>query len=242
MVIEYSKLRFPKELVFFTSLKQEMALLVNPELGTYATFELKYLGVLQACENGMYKDMSEVDNLFSTLIIRRVIYYGAFEPTINEYVPPIPQSLYWETTHGCSLRCEYCYMSADTILPGELTTAEAVSLIDQAAELGIQDFMFTGGEPLIRKDIFELGKYAKNKGLVSQLITNSTLITSSQIAKQVSESFEYVTTSLDGATPWANDVHRGSGSFDKIVKGIRSLNAVGVMRWTPSYRQQSEVS
>ena len=229
-------LRIPDELVYFASPEVDAALILNPELGSYTSVRGQDVRQLQAYlrnTSGPDEDMlksadDDVSALLRKLILKRVIYYGAFEPKIDERMPAAPPAVYWETTNGCSLRCKYCYMSADTVRPGELTTVEARELIDQCADLGVKRFVFTGGEPLIRRDIFELAHHAKNRGLSTEIITNATLITSREMALKVKEAFGSVITSLDGSCPEANDVHRGSGSFEQIVFGILQLNAVGV--------------
>ncbi len=228
MSIRLSAIRIPKEMVFFYSPSLQRALLLNPELGSYTTIPYQALESLRELAAGRFQGHIP-EKVLHSLIVHRVIYYGNFQPSINDKVPSVPAALYWETTHGCSLRCDYCYMSADTVLPDELTTVEAKRLIDQCAEVGIRRFVFTGGEPLIRRDIFELGAYAKERGLSTEIITNATLITSAQTARSVRDNFDAIITSLDGASPAANDVHRGFGSFTKIVRGIQLLNDVGVV-------------
>jgi radical SAM protein with 4Fe4S-binding SPASM domain len=232
------ELKFSKDLVYFRASTIGVYLLLNPELGTWATvnssefMDLKTLIQSGKLSNDYILVERSFDDLATSplrrLIIRRIAYYGAFKPNIDESMPSIPPFLYWETTHGCSLRCRYCYMRADKVLPDELSTEEAKSLITQAATLGVKSFVFTGGEPLLRRDIFELGNYAKQVGLSPQIITNATLIVSLDVARKVRDTFDEVTTSLDGPTPESNDTHRGAGSFEKIVRGIKYLNAVGV--------------
>lgn len=237
MPLHAEAIRIPDELVYFSSPSLQKVLLLNPELGTYAVVPQHILPTLRlmalpqpgAAGAPSGAQPPSIERELQTLIVRRVIYYGNFRPAISDHVPPVPAAVYWETTHGCSLRCNYCYMSADTVLPGELTTEEAESLIRQCADLGVHRFVFTGGEPLVRRDLFRLGAYAKERGLFTEIITNATLVTSAEVAEAVRDTFDAVITSLDGATPEANDVHRGSGSFERIVEGIRRLNAAGVV-------------
>lgn len=230
MYIRPEGVRVPGEPVYFHAPRLHKTLLLNPELGTYQVMNTsaftKVWGTEPMGRLSVDSAADEVQAALASMIVNRVVYYGSFDAKISDVVPQVPASVYWETTHGCSLRCDYCYMSADTVLPGELSTEQARSLIEQSAQLGVKRFVFTGGEALIRKDIFELGRYAKELGLLAEIITNATLITSLEVAQKVKESFDQIITSLDGGCPQTNDPHRGRGSFEKIVRGIKNLNAV----------------
>ena len=171
---------------------------------------------------------SILKEILSKLIIQKVIYYGKHTPRIDDSVPNVPDFIYWETSFGCNLRCVYCYMSAAKSKPDELTTEEALEMISEMAALGVRCLVFTGGEPLLRKDIWQLAEFAKSKNLTTQVITNATLVKSIEIAEKIRNCFDNVTTSLDGACPEHNDLHRGQGSFEVIVKGIQNLNQVGI--------------
>jgi radical SAM protein with 4Fe4S-binding SPASM domain len=244
-MINPSMLTIPKDLVYFHAISDEKILLLNPEIGAYTTTEPHIFKEFQdwsRLQKSQDSAPKNIQSLLEKLILKRIIYYGDFRPKINNQMPEVPYSIYWETTHGCSLRCEYCYMRADTVLPGELTTKEAKDLISSCAEIGVKRFVFTGGEPLVRNDIFELGIFAKSLGLSTEIITNSTLITSAEIAKRVKNSFDYIITSLDGGCENGNDVHRGVGSFRKIVTGILNLNIVGVKPTINSTVSESNVA
>ena len=83
----------------------------------------------------------------------------------------------WNTTRTCNLNCIHCYSkSTSQYYEGELSTDEGKQLIDDLAEFKVPSILFSGGEPLIRKDIFELIEYATSKGLRAVLSTNGTLI------------------------------------------------------------------
>ena len=143
--------------------------------------------------------------------------------------------LFWESTIKCNLSCAHCRrVEDDETVDADLSTEQARGLIDQLAQLGRgQDFMpilvFSGGEPLCRKDIFELVDYAVAKKVKCALATNGTLIDPA-IAKQVKDAgIERVSISLDGAT---SDVHNKlrmqEGSFEAALNGIQCLNDSGV--------------
>ena len=91
---------------------------------------------------------------------------------------PPPRLIFWETTAGCNLACIHCrrITVADQLLPQDLTTAEAFSLIDQVAAFARPIFVLSGGEPLFRPDIFDIARHAADAGLIVALATNGTLI------------------------------------------------------------------
>ena len=93
----------------------------------------------------------------------------------------------WNITRTCNLNCIHCYSASDNKrYEGELSTDEAKHLIDQLGEFGVPSILFSGGEPLMRKDIFELIGYASGRNIRTVLSTNGTIIDSS-VAKQLKE-------------------------------------------------------
>jgi Fe-coproporphyrin III synthase len=133
----------------------------------------------------------------------------------------------WNVGRRCNLHCVHCYSdSANREYAGELTTEEGFALIDDVAAFGAPVLLFSGGEPLIRPDIFELIEHAKARGLRTTLSTNGTLITP-VIARRLKDiGMGYVGISLDGIGR-VNDMFRGhKGAFDKAVKGFRNCTAV----------------
>jgi radical SAM protein with 4Fe4S-binding SPASM domain len=135
----------------------------------------------------------------------------------------------WNSTRACNLRCIHCYYTARARPdPDELTTSQAKAMIDDLAAFGVPVLLFSGGEPLLRGDLLELGRYAVGRGLRTVISTNGTLITP-QIASQIGEAgFAYVGISLDGIGA-TNDRFRGArGAFDAALAGIRACRAAGV--------------
>lgn len=134
----------------------------------------------------------------------------------------------WNTTRSCNLRCIHCYANAVCgNTTNELNTAESKSFIDDLANFRVPVVLFSGGEPLIRDDIFELIQHAKSKGIRSTISTNGTLITE-KIAEIIKASgVSYVGISLDGVGE-KNDIFRGvSGAYKKALTGIRNCLAIG---------------
>jgi 12,18-didecarboxysiroheme deacetylase len=134
----------------------------------------------------------------------------------------------WNCTRRCNLNCIHCYSdSRNRNYPGELTTAEARALIDDLAGFGVPVLLFSGGEPLLREDLFDLAAYASGKGIRVVISTNGTLITR-QVAQEIKRAgISYVGVSLDGIGS-NNDRFRGKkGAFDEALRGIENCVAVG---------------
>ncbi len=134
----------------------------------------------------------------------------------------------WNITKQCNLRCVHCYSNSDNSLgENELTFEEGKALIDDLAEFKIPALLMSGGEPLIRPDVFELAEYAVSKGLRPVLSTNGTLITKEVAARIKSTGFIYAGISLDGIGE-TNDKFRGmDGAFDLAMAGFRNCQEVG---------------
>ena len=134
----------------------------------------------------------------------------------------------WNCTRRCNLHCVHCYADAsDKSCPGELSTADAKSFIRDLSDFGVPVILFSGGEPLLREDIFELAVFAKESGIRPVISTNGTLITS-RIARDIHDAgFGEVGISLDGIAA-NNDRFRGcKGAFDAALEGIRNCVALG---------------
>lgn len=154
----------------------------------------------------------------------------------------------WNMTRRCNLRCIHCYAEArDQAFEGELTTAEAKGFMDDLAEMGAPVLLFSGGEPFMREDLFELGAYAVSKGIRAVISTNGTLITEEMARKAKEAGFQYVGISVDGMQE-TNDRFRGQkGAFEASLQGIRNCRAAGVrvgLRFTISqhnYRDLEDI-
>lgn len=135
----------------------------------------------------------------------------------------------WNVTRRCNLFCMHCYLDAhDRAYPGELTTEEGRRLLDDLAAFGAPVVLFSGGEPLIRPDIFALASYASGKGLRCVLSTNGTLITP-QMALQIRKAgFSYVGVSLDGVGPVHDKVRGKKGAYEEALAGLRRCRDQGV--------------
>ena len=137
---------------------------------------------------------------------------------------PVPRIISWNTTFKCNLRCAHCYMDAqERESQDELTTEEGKMLIDQIVEVSKPILVLSGGEPLLREDIFELAKYASDKGLRVGLGTNAIGITD-EVARRLKESGAgSVAISLDSSTPEIHDEFRGMpGAWAGAIAGIKA--------------------
>lgn len=172
------------------------------------------------------------------------LYCGAVEPSdvlrYNRKSGDLPSHLLqfsadkkpvvvWNMTRRCNLKCIHCYSnSADIDYPDELTTEEGKELIDDLAAFGSPVILFSGGEPLIRKDLLELARYATDKGMRAVISTNGTLITKDIAAKLQKVGLSYVGVSLDGLEK-THDRFRGKkGAFAAAMDGIRNCREAGI--------------
>jgi heme b synthase len=140
------------------------------------------------------------------------------------------QIVAWEVTRSCNLNCVHCRASSDSgPYPEEMDTNGALSTVDQITEVGRPIVILTGGEPLLRKDIFTLAAYGAEKGLRMVMGSNGTLVTR-DMAKQISQSgIKRVSISLDGATSKSHDQFRQvRGSFSRAMEGITRLKEENV--------------
>ncbi len=134
----------------------------------------------------------------------------------------------WNVTRTCNLKCRHCYSNSDAQkYANEMTTAEGKKFINDLAEFRVPVLLFSGGEPLVRPDFFELAAYARELGLRVTISTNGTLITP-EVAQKIKDiGVSYVGISLDGIGE-NNDHFRGKkGAFEAALKGIRNCLAVG---------------
>lgn len=136
----------------------------------------------------------------------------------------------WETTRTCNLACVHCRAAAmDRPYEGELTTAECLRVMDEIAEVGKPIIILTGGEPLLRKDIFELAKYGNSKGFRMTMAPNGTLLTPEVARKMVETGIERISISIDGSSAESHDAFRQvKGAFEGALRGISAAKSAGL--------------
>ncbi|RJX22752.1 MAG: putative heme d1 biosynthesis radical SAM protein NirJ2 [Ammonifex sp.] len=135
----------------------------------------------------------------------------------------------WNATNECNLKCAHCYRDAGAKKSEELTTEEGRALIDEIARAGFKIMIFSGGEPIMRPDLYELVAYARERGLRTVLGTNGTLITPA-VARQLKEAGVMAAgISVDSMDKKIHDDLRGvSGSWDAAVDGMRACRETGL--------------
>ncbi|MBM3334386.1 radical SAM protein [Candidatus Sumerlaeota bacterium] len=145
--------------------------------------------------------------------------------------PPWPRLVFWETTACCNLECAHCRRLevSRELSKRDLTTDEGKGLIDQLAECGHPLLILSGGEPLMRPDIFDLAEHARQRGLPCALATNGTLIDRAVAEKIAASGIRRVSVSLDGAEARVHDEFRRiAGSFERALAGISHVRSVGL--------------
>lgn len=138
-----------------------------------------------------------------------------------------PVTCVWEVTMGCNMRCGHCGSSCAEPLPDELTTGEAISVIDQISEMGLRWVTLSGGEPLTRKDLPILVERLNRKGVVVNIITNGWLMTKEMARKLKDAGISTVAISIDGPKE-IHDIVRKEGAFDHAVLAIKNLKSLGI--------------
>ncbi len=151
----------------------------------------------------------------------------------------------WNCTRACNLKCVHCYAHAiEKPKEKELSTEQARAMIDDLAAFGSPVLLLSGGEPLMRKDLVTLARYAVDKGMRAVISTNGTLITREKAKELKDVGLSYVGVSLDGLEE-VNDRFRGKkGAFRQAVEGIKNCREVGLkvgLRFTMSRMNVKEV-
>ncbi|MEI8050023.1 MAG: mycofactocin radical SAM maturase [Actinomycetes bacterium] len=138
-----------------------------------------------------------------------------------------PICLTWELTYACNLACIHCLSSSGRRDPDELTTAEAMGLIDEMAALQIFYVNIGGGEPMVRGDFFEIVDHAVDKGVGVKFSTNGTRMTKERAVRLAATGYVDVQISIDGTDAATNDAIRGEGSFAAATKAMDNLAEAG---------------
>lgn len=135
----------------------------------------------------------------------------------------------WNTTNQCNMFCDHCYRDAGLKAADELSTGEARQLIREIKKAGFQIMIFSGGEPLMRPDIYELGAFAREQGLRAVMGTNGSLITEGVARSMKEAGFMAAGVSLDSLDPDKNNGFRKlENAYQLTVEGMKNLKAAGV--------------
>ena len=135
----------------------------------------------------------------------------------------------WNLIRRCNLTCKHCYsISTDKDFPGELSTQEIYGVMDDLKRFRVPVLILSGGEPLLRPDIFDIANRAKGLGFYVGLSSNGTLIDESNIRRIAETDFNYVGVSLDGIRETHDRFRRMEGAFEKSLHGIRLCRDAGL--------------
>ncbi|MCP3967150.1 MAG: radical SAM protein [Lentisphaerae bacterium] len=151
----------------------------------------------------------------------------------------------WNCTRSCNLTCAHCYSASDSACGEyEMTTEEGRMLIDQLADFGSPVILFSGGEPLLRKDVPELAQYAVRKGMHAVISTNGTLIDTQTAELLKASQLTYVGVSIDGLEDTHDRFRRRNGAFLEALWGIRACREAGLkvgLRCTLNHENVHEI-
>ena len=149
-------------------------------------------------------------------------------PLAPARTPPGPVVI-WNLIRRCNLTCRHCYtVSADVDFAGELSTEEATRVLEDLKAFRVPALILSGGEPLMRPDIFELSHRAKELGLYTGLSTNGTLITEDNIDAIADAGYDYVGISIDGLEETHDQIRQRRGAFRESMAAVRLCKERGI--------------
>jgi len=195
-------------------------------------------GTLQSSRNGkrIYLDREEFRQIerskrVSGTIAKEIGHGGNVRIITPKFLPPrnfsFPDTIYYEVTRRCNLRCKQCFNYSGRELEKELKPQEQLRLIERLALAGAQEIRFTGGEPMRHPDIYGLIRKTKQLGLRASIGTNATLITEDAARKLAGAGLDGAVVSIDGNQEM-HDLIRGSGNFLRALAGIKNLQKAGI--------------
>ena len=138
-----------------------------------------------------------------------------------------PICLTWELTYACNLECVHCLSSSGQRDPRELTTDEAKAVLDELHDLQVFYINIGGGEPMIRRDFFELLEYSIGRGIGVKFSTNGAFIDATKAKRLTEMDYLDIQISLDGTDAVTNDAVRGEGSYDTAITAMQHLQDAG---------------
>jgi heme b synthase len=143
---------------------------------------------------------------------------------------PALRLLAWETTRRCNLACLHCRAGAeDEVYPGELTTAQGEALLQDLAGMGSPVVILTGGEPLLRQDIYHLSRFGTDLGLRMVMAVNGLLLSPEAARRLKQAGIKRLSISIDGPDPQSHDQFRGQeGAFAGALKGMEAARQEGL--------------
>ncbi|MHA2062604.1 MAG: radical SAM protein, partial [Candidatus Sifarchaeia archaeon] len=153
-------------------------------------------------------------------IVKGIAKFGITKPQIAG----APIAVVWNFTNQCNLKCSHCYTSAPNLSnEPELSTKDCFKIIDKLVEVDVVELNFSGGEPLVREDFFEVARYAREQELHVTLASNGILLTKQCVLKLNKIGVSSVNISLDGSLPETHErIRNFEGCFDLAVRGIKN--------------------
>jgi sulfatase maturation enzyme AslB (radical SAM superfamily) len=155
------------------------------------------------------------------------------DPAIHSEDRGLPPAFLWKlwiyTNYDCNLKCSYCVAKSGPNVPRRALGLENVKrLVEEAVDLGFEQVFFTGGEPFILNEIYEMLAYASAR-IKTTVLTNAMLLRGQRVEKlcAIANDTLIVQVSLDGGRPEDHDAYRGAGTWEKTVEGIRLLQEQG---------------
>jgi MoaA/NifB/PqqE/SkfB family radical SAM enzyme len=221
--------------------------ILNPLYNKLRLFRLVIMFLLESNFYNSYKNLARwegkmVTNTFAPPVGSRPMF-RALKGLIKSYLigRSFPVAMTFAITYRCQLNCIHCsagnHLRKD--IP-ELTTEEAKKLIDDAQKLGVTIIAFTGGEPLLREDVFDLISYVDKKKAMPILFTNGLLLKKENVKKLVDAGLYSIFVSIDSPIPAEHNKLRGMpGIFENAIEGIKDLISKGVMVGLSSYAIRS---
>ena len=145
----------------------------------------------------------------------------------KEYIPHL---IAWEVTRSCDLNCIHCRANAhNKKYENEFTTEECFKLLDNISSFAKPIIILTGGEPMMRKDIFEITEYGTKKGLRMVMAPCGILVTEENAKKMLDAGIKRISLSIDGATPESHDsFRRVEGAFEMVLKAAENAKKAGL--------------
>ncbi|MFQ6069588.1 MAG: radical SAM protein [Candidatus Aminicenantales bacterium] len=211
--------------------KQKPSWLVTNEEGK--EIALKYFQEnsrieIAASLKAQYPEAEEIEEDVEKFIQRmEEIGFAGKKETDTVEVEDKLRGLLFLVTTTCNLGCHHCSVESEAPLSTEVSSSLFFRIVDEACSLGASELLISGGEPLMRRDIFHLIDYASHKQKVN-LLTNGTLIRKEEAEKLKISGVSNIVISLDGASPQTHDRIRGKGSFERVLRGIDSLRKEGL--------------
>jgi len=136
-----------------------------------------------------------------------------------------PICLTWELTYACNLQCVHCLSSSGQRDERELSTEEAKKILDDLRDLQVFYINIGGGEPMVRRDFFELLEYSVANGIGVKFSTNGAFIDEEKARRLAAMDYLDIQISLDGVDAATNDAVRGEGSYDMAIRAMENLKA-----------------